>query len=705
MKLRAKILFSVILLLSAVLVFAACQPTVNEYSLKLEATEGGTVAGEGNFESGASVTITATANEGYEFIGWYRNEVYLNKQSVHTFLMPNENITLKAKFSLIPVVYKLILAANIEGGGDLSGGGDYLAGTKISISATLNERYEFLGWYQGQTLISNLLTYQYTMPANDVELTATYLHLNEGNGTENDPYNIWTVEDLFNMADVINTGDNASQDVYYMLKRDLDLNGEEWNPIGYGFSASGNYVRAFQGYFDGNGKSISNFVIKDNDYETPIGDELYAGLFGYCYNATVKSLNLFGFTVDYYFAETIDTAYIGGISGIANNVEIISCNVQPDDITIGVGNKIYFGGIFGYGSGSTIKDTYVEMSADITATAFVYGGGYIGSAANNSLINNCAFAGSVSGTTTGTVALSTNGVFNGGIIGLNNNSTVSDTSVIAYVSGITATNSARVGGISGEGYSAGAIKCSFEGVVFAGSASSTATAGGIHGRHTNLSGQPFSSIAYSYSIGEVTTETVSNFAYAGGLTGYATGYTAATHEHTIISSYSTSTITATSTDNRAYAGGLAGYSLTGIKDCYATGSVSATGVSTISAGGIAGHSATAKIYNCFATGNVSAINNTGNSGVVAGGIIGVNNSSMLVNCYYYQGQTIYTKTTTAENTGIYNLGISCSETDLNTKDFYINNLLWTESDWYFPPALDILNDVYPLLEWQSNAII
>ena len=47
------------------------EPVPVEYTLSVSSTEGGTVSSEGGtYDEGAEVTITATANEGYAFIGW-----------------------------------------------------------------------------------------------------------------------------------------------------------------------------------------------------------------------------------------------------------------------------------------------------------------------------------------------------------------------------------------------------------------------------------------------------------------------------------------------------------------------------------------------------------------------------------------------------------------------------------------------------------
>ena len=43
---------------------------VTQYTLTVTASEGGSVSAGGTFDDGTEVTITATPDEGYEFVGW-----------------------------------------------------------------------------------------------------------------------------------------------------------------------------------------------------------------------------------------------------------------------------------------------------------------------------------------------------------------------------------------------------------------------------------------------------------------------------------------------------------------------------------------------------------------------------------------------------------------------------------------------------------
>ena len=70
--------------------------------LKTEGEDGcGTVTGGGNYkEDGHSATVTATANPGYYFIGWYEGETLKSEESEYTVTVEESGITLTAKFGV-----------------------------------------------------------------------------------------------------------------------------------------------------------------------------------------------------------------------------------------------------------------------------------------------------------------------------------------------------------------------------------------------------------------------------------------------------------------------------------------------------------------------------------------------------------------------------------------------------------------------------
>ena len=117
-------------------------PAPTQYSLTVTAGEGGTVSTEGGtYDEGTEVTITATPSEGYRFRGWEGND----STSESLIITLNSNQTYKALFELIPTQYTLEVTAG-EGGTVSSEGGTYDKGTEITITATPNEGYRFIGW-------------------------------------------------------------------------------------------------------------------------------------------------------------------------------------------------------------------------------------------------------------------------------------------------------------------------------------------------------------------------------------------------------------------------------------------------------------------------------------------------------------------------------------------------------------------------------
>lgn len=70
--------------------------------------------------------------------------------------------------------YEIRIETNFEGGGTLSGAGEFLHNTNNSVSVDVNNGYVFLGWYQGETLLSTNTTYTISNLTEDVHLEARF---------------------------------------------------------------------------------------------------------------------------------------------------------------------------------------------------------------------------------------------------------------------------------------------------------------------------------------------------------------------------------------------------------------------------------------------------------------------------------------------------------------------------------------------------
>jgi hypothetical protein len=62
-----------------------------------EPREGGTIEGAGNYDQGATCTLTATANENYEFINWTKDDIEISTETNFTFTV-TESATYVAHF-------------------------------------------------------------------------------------------------------------------------------------------------------------------------------------------------------------------------------------------------------------------------------------------------------------------------------------------------------------------------------------------------------------------------------------------------------------------------------------------------------------------------------------------------------------------------------------------------------------------------------
>ena len=159
--------------------------------------EAGTISGiEGATAVGAETTITATTNPGYTWLGWYDGETKVSEGAslAYTFTMSAENKTYTAKWMLCPVT----LEKNIAEAGTISGvEGATAVGGETTITATTNPGYTWLGWYDGDTKVSEgaSLTYTFTMSEDSKTYTAKweasdYVITLNTNGGECDPLSV-----------------------------------------------------------------------------------------------------------------------------------------------------------------------------------------------------------------------------------------------------------------------------------------------------------------------------------------------------------------------------------------------------------------------------------------------------------------------------------------------------------------------------------
>ena len=387
-----------------------------------------------------------------------------------------------------------------------------------------------------------------------------------GEGTNENPYQISTAEELYWFAQKVNNGgDNDA--ACAVLMNDIDLNPgitfdedgtytggtlKQWTPIGKGSASS------YKGTFNGNGKTISGLYI-DSDAE-------YIGLFGYIGNgATVKKVGI----VDSYVNGTGEDPHVGAICGYNSGTVEYCYN------TGNVSGTMFAGGVCGYNMDTgKIDRCYNTGTVSSTGASFInnYVGGICGR--NNGTITNCYNTGTVSGSSS---ARDINYV--GGVCG-NNSSTVTNCYNTGTVSGSGIDNNSYAGGVCGINHTT-VTNCYNTGAVSSTTAGGSNYAGGVCGIN-------YTTVTNCYNTGAV------SGIYAGGVCGWNRG-------GTVENCYNTGTVSGTT------AGGVCGWNRGGtVENCYFLSGTASSGVG----GGSATDTATALTVKQM-TGSAAKDNMTG----------------------------------------------------------------------------------------------
>ena len=127
--------------------------------------DAGSVTGGGSFVTGSSVTVTATANTGYTFTNWTENGSVQSAAPSYTFtLAANRNLV--ANFTANPITNTVAVQANPAQAGSVIGGGSFVTGSSVTVTATANSGYTFTNWTENGSVQSAAPSYTFTLAAN-----------------------------------------------------------------------------------------------------------------------------------------------------------------------------------------------------------------------------------------------------------------------------------------------------------------------------------------------------------------------------------------------------------------------------------------------------------------------------------------------------------------------------------------------------------
>jgi hypothetical protein len=405
-----------------------------------------------------------------------------------------------------------------------------------------------------------------------------------GSGTESDPIQIDTIQELQNIANGL--------DKHYVLTKDIELDAaSNWKPMGTA-------AKPFIGSLDGQGHKIKNLRI--------VNPTSNLGLFAYISNAKIKNMILENVNIQ---GLTYISALVSSAAGVN---EIVNCSVSG--FLKGTQNV---GSLVGYCNGTA---TITNCSVNSRIEAVTNSGGLLGYSAGKCNIVKSTMSG----------AITASDRYIGGLVGALGGGTIQQSHNTAN---ITSTN-IGIGGIVGYSYRGlNTIKdCSNSGIIRSGGYS-----GGIIGYQPSTGGSEiltsFNSGAIISSgdyIGGLAGDTYStcqikesaNFGkvqgrtYVGGVVGFV--YAGSSMQNT----YNRGNIIGTG----SIVGGLIGFFNTSgkIQFCYSSGDVTATQY----VGGLVGQAYQGSLLNSFAMNeSVTATTDTGSriTGNIRGSLTENNN--------------------------------------------------------------------------------
>ena len=164
-------------------------PTYYNISVMVNPANAGTATGEGGYLQGTQCTLTATANEGYQFVNWMKDNQVVSTNATYTFTV-NENGYYTANFEAL--TYAVTATTIPSDGGKVDGVGTYNFGQQCTLTAEPSPGFNFFNWVKDGVIYSTDASITFTVYEN-ADFIANFSYIEYEVLTEVDPYNGGTI--------------------------------------------------------------------------------------------------------------------------------------------------------------------------------------------------------------------------------------------------------------------------------------------------------------------------------------------------------------------------------------------------------------------------------------------------------------------------------------------------------------------------------
>lgn len=144
------------------------------YQLQVNTTEGGSAYGSGRYLANTDITLSAYAEDKFDFVGWYDDatDELLSSNSSFTYTTTAKHRSITARFAFnpdspgepsMPIEKRRVTATATEGGTTNFSSERVLIGNSITFYAYANSGYDFDGWYMNGEFYTRLSSFSYTV--------------------------------------------------------------------------------------------------------------------------------------------------------------------------------------------------------------------------------------------------------------------------------------------------------------------------------------------------------------------------------------------------------------------------------------------------------------------------------------------------------------------------------------------------------------